>query len=183
MVMNLPAMWETQVRFLGREDPLEKGLATHSKTYAWKIPWTEEPGGTPWGPWGQKELNTTKQLTLHFHWINIKLSRTWSWCRCCIHTHWEVSPCFFDITIDIFWHHSSHFRDPEYCADGCMICVTSVRDIYHLFTSFQLNYFHFCIHCYLLELLSSTSYISAASRHPGLKIKILCYCTICSTEQ
>ena len=67
---------------------------------------------------------------------------------------------------------SSHFHDPEYHADGCMICVTSVRDIYHLFTSFQLNYFHFCVHCYLLALLSSTSYISAASRHPGLKIKI-----------
>ena len=36
---------ETQVRFLGREDPLEKGMATHSSILAWKIPWTEEPGG------------------------------------------------------------------------------------------------------------------------------------------
>ena len=38
-------MWETQVRSLGREDPLEKEMATHSSTLAWKIPWTEEPGG------------------------------------------------------------------------------------------------------------------------------------------
>ena len=44
MVKNLPAMQETQIRFLGQEDPLEKGMATHSIILAWKIPWTEEPG-------------------------------------------------------------------------------------------------------------------------------------------
>ena len=44
MVKNLPAMCETWVRSLGREDPLEKEMATHSNTLAWKIPWTEEPG-------------------------------------------------------------------------------------------------------------------------------------------
>ena len=43
-VKNLPAMQETQVRSLGPEDPLEKGMATHSSIFAWKIPWTEEPG-------------------------------------------------------------------------------------------------------------------------------------------
>ena len=43
MVKGLPAMWETQVQFLGREDPLEKEMAIHSNTLAWKIPWTEEP--------------------------------------------------------------------------------------------------------------------------------------------
>ena len=43
LVKCLPAMWETQVRFLGREDPLEKEMAIHSSTRAWKIPWTEEP--------------------------------------------------------------------------------------------------------------------------------------------
>ena len=45
MVKNLPAMQETQVQSLGQEDPLEKGIATHSSILAWKIPWTEEPGG------------------------------------------------------------------------------------------------------------------------------------------
>ena len=44
MVKHLPTMWETQVRFLGQENPLEKEMATHSSTLAWKIPWTEEPG-------------------------------------------------------------------------------------------------------------------------------------------
>ena len=45
MVKRLPAMQETRVQFLGWEDPLEKEMATHSSTLAWKIPWTEEPGG------------------------------------------------------------------------------------------------------------------------------------------
>ena len=45
MVKHLPAMGETQVQSLGQEDPLEKEMATHSSTLAWKIPWMEEPGG------------------------------------------------------------------------------------------------------------------------------------------
>ena len=43
-VKNLPAMQETQVQSLGREDPLEEGMATHSSILAWRIPWTEETG-------------------------------------------------------------------------------------------------------------------------------------------
>ena len=43
MVKNLPVMWETWVRSLSWEDPLEEGMATHSNILAWKIPWTEEP--------------------------------------------------------------------------------------------------------------------------------------------
>ena len=45
MVKNLPATQETQVRSLGQEDPLEKGMATYSSILACRIPWTEEPGG------------------------------------------------------------------------------------------------------------------------------------------
>ena len=45
MVKNLPAVQETQVRSLGQENPLEKGMETHSSILAWGIPWTEEPGG------------------------------------------------------------------------------------------------------------------------------------------
>ena len=44
-VKNLPAVQETRVRSLGREDPLEKEMATHYSILAWEIPWTEEPGG------------------------------------------------------------------------------------------------------------------------------------------
>ena len=45
LVKNLPAMLETWVRSLGREDALEKEMATHSSIFAWRIPWIEEPGG------------------------------------------------------------------------------------------------------------------------------------------
>ena len=45
LVKPLPAMQETQVQSLDREDPLEKEMATHSSTHAWKIPWIEKPGG------------------------------------------------------------------------------------------------------------------------------------------
>ena len=45
MVKNLPAMQETCIQSLGWEDPLEKGMATHSSILAWRIPWAEEPGG------------------------------------------------------------------------------------------------------------------------------------------
>ena len=60
-VKNLPARQETQVQSLGQEDPLEKGMATHSSVLAWRIPWTEEPG---YSPWGHKESDMTEQLTL-----------------------------------------------------------------------------------------------------------------------
>ena len=66
MVKLLPAMWETQFRFLGQEDPLEKETAIHSSTLAWKIPWTEEPNRLQ--SMGHKELDTTERLhfTLYF---------------------------------------------------------------------------------------------------------------------
>jgi len=45
MVKNLPAMQETRIQSLGWENPLEKGMATYSSILAWRIPWTEQPGG------------------------------------------------------------------------------------------------------------------------------------------
>ena len=58
MVKNLPAMQETQVRSLGREDPLEKGIATQSSILAWRIPWTEDTGEPQ-----SMGSDTTKQLS------------------------------------------------------------------------------------------------------------------------
>ena len=60
-------MWETWVRSLGREDPLEKEMATHSSILAWRIPWMEELGGLQ--SMGHKESDTTERL--HFHLLNI----------------------------------------------------------------------------------------------------------------
>ena len=64
MVKNLPAIQETWVQSLGLEDPLGKGMATHSNIRAWRIPGTEELGGLP--SMGCKLLDMTEQLT-HFH--------------------------------------------------------------------------------------------------------------------
>ena len=58
MLKNLPAMWEIWVQSLSREDPLEKGMATHSSVLAWRIPWTEEPGRQQ--SWGCKESDVTE---------------------------------------------------------------------------------------------------------------------------
>ena len=63
-VKSLLAMQENQVQSQRWEDPLEKEMATHSSTLAWKISWTEEPGS--YSPWGCKESDTTEQL--HFLW-------------------------------------------------------------------------------------------------------------------
>ena len=58
MVKNLPAMQETRVDSLGREDPLEVGMTSHSSILAWRIPWTEEPGRLQF--MGSKESDTTE---------------------------------------------------------------------------------------------------------------------------
>ena len=72
MVKNLPVMWEMWVRSLGQEDPLEKRMANHSSILAWKIPWTEEPGGSMGSTGSQKsrtrkkkESDTTERLSTH----------------------------------------------------------------------------------------------------------------------
>ena len=64
MVKRLSAIQETQVQSLGQEDPLEKEMAAHSRTLAWKILWMEEPGRH--SPWGRKESDTTERLHFHF---------------------------------------------------------------------------------------------------------------------
>ena len=64
MVRNLPAMQKTRVQSLGWEDPLEKGMATHSSILTWRIPWTQEPGGLQ--SMGSQRADTTEQLT-HTH--------------------------------------------------------------------------------------------------------------------
>ena len=58
MVKNPPAMQEAQVQFLGQEDPLEEKMATYSRILAWRIPWTEEPGGLQ--SMGSQKSDTTE---------------------------------------------------------------------------------------------------------------------------
>ena len=66
MIKNLPAM-EGRPRFDPQDGPLEKEMATHSSILAWRIPWTEKPG---WSPWGYKESDTTELLTLTLIWLD-----------------------------------------------------------------------------------------------------------------
>ena len=61
---RLPAMWETWIQSLGREDPPKKEMATHSSILAWRIPWTEELGGLR--SMGHKESDMTEQLHFQF---------------------------------------------------------------------------------------------------------------------
>ena len=81
---RLPAMWETWVRSLGREDPLEKEMATHSSILAWRIPWTEELGGLQ--SMGRKELDTTERfhfiIKAHCHFSSRLL--TWTIFEICV---------------------------------------------------------------------------------------------------
>ena len=63
-VKNLPAMQETQLRSLGQEDPLEKGMSTHSRILAWRTPFAEDPGGLQ--SMGLPKLDMTEQLS-HTH--------------------------------------------------------------------------------------------------------------------
>ena len=65
-VKSLPAVWETQVRSLCWEDPLEKETATHFNIRAWRIPWLEEPSRL-YSPWSRKESDMTERLHFHFH--------------------------------------------------------------------------------------------------------------------
>ena len=65
VIKSLPAVWETWVRSLGWEDPLEKEMATHSSTLAWRIPWTEEPGRLQ-SIGSLRVGQTTEQLHFHF---------------------------------------------------------------------------------------------------------------------
>ena len=79
MAKNLPAVQETRVQSLHWEDPLEKGMATHSSILAWRIPWTEEPGRL-YSPWARSDSDKTEQL-----------SSCWRAGLCCECCRWGVN--------------------------------------------------------------------------------------------
>ena len=74
-VKRLPAVWETRVWSLGWEDPPEKAMATHSRTLAWKIPWTEEPGGLQ--SMGVPKSRTWLSTQAHAHKQSYENSEAW----------------------------------------------------------------------------------------------------------
>ena len=101
LVKNLPAMWETRVRSLGLEDPLEKGMATHSSILAWRIPQTIL--------WDRKELDVTEELTLSLllglEWFQFAKSQKWK-----LLEYWKSDVATTDaILISITLGHTSVF--------------------------------------------------------------------------
>ena len=78
LVKNPPAMQEAWVQSLAQEDPVEKGMVTHSSILAWRIPWSEEPSRLH-SPWGHKEADTTEQLSTQGQpWVRGACPRAWS---------------------------------------------------------------------------------------------------------
>ena len=115
-------MWETWVRSLGQEDPLEKEMATHSSILAWRVPWTEELAGLQ--STGRKESDTTEQLHFHFYheWMLNVIKYCYAsveiimwflsflllmWCFTWIDLHMVKHPC--DLGVNPTW-------------SWCMIC-------------------------------------------------------------
>ena len=77
-VKHLPAVWENQVHSLGREDPLEKEMAPHSSTLAWKIPWTEKPGMLQ--SMGSQTVRHDWATSLSFFFLSLSL-QSWQGCQ------------------------------------------------------------------------------------------------------
>ena len=90
-------MQEAWVSSLGREDPLEKEMTTHSSILAWRIPWTEEPGGLHVGC---KELDMMEQLTLALHFHSVYRLRSLRVCEQCLYD-FCVSPVILTLHIRI----------------------------------------------------------------------------------
>ena len=104
VVKNLPAMQETWVQSLGWEDPLEKGMATHSSILAWRIPWTEEIGRLQ--SMELKESDTIEQLTRSL-------------------TYFMIIPCLVFQEIKLFLQWLYHFTLPPAMNEGSKFSTSS----------------------------------------------------------
>ena len=134
-VKNPSTVQETWIRFLGQEDPLEKGMATHSSIIAWRIPWTEKPGGLQ--PMGSQKVghDWATNIINHHHmtWLNecsmsilqVRTQGGWMTCDSCIgsrqprdvsslglHSLWLLSWCF---------QHGRFLRDHSFSAPSTRV--------------------------------------------------------------
>ena len=114
----LPAVRETRVWSLGWEDPLEKEMATHSSTLAWKIPWTEEPGGLQ--SMGSQRVghDCAASLWLHFH-FPLTQCQLWSWTIKGNESSY-FSPFLFKVFVEVkfinkFNHKFNHYKWTIHC--------------------------------------------------------------------
>ena len=150
MGKNLPAMQETQVQSLGWEDPLANGMATHSSILAWRIPWTEEPGG----------VQSMRSQRVRHKWASTK-TRTHTIClkAMCIHVHflfhWTVGLYFLLICLLGCWSFSSHILAIFYILGMLILC-----DISFQYFSHSSLYFVYGIYVYILKMWSDLSTFS-----------------------
>ena len=127
MVKNLPTMQETRFQSLGREDLLEKAMAPHSSTLAWKIPWTEEPGGLQTtGLQSRTRLSSGAFFPSSFDWSGVAL-------QCCQFLLYSRGNQLSVYTCPLVFWISSPMRSPESpeerslcCLAGSLVCVRSV---------------------------------------------------------
>ena len=112
MVKNLPAMQKTRVWSLGQEDPLEMKMATHSRTLAWKIPWTEEPGGAT--VHGVAKSKTWLSNFTFFHFLVIG--------KACVNLEiqWWRWQALFSCLIDVRMPTDGREAGRAWCAQDCM---------------------------------------------------------------
>ena len=126
MVKNLPAMWETRVQSLGQEDPLKKGMETHSSILAWKTPWTEETRGLlSMGSLrtGQDWVTNTSTLTLSYCFYTIYLTISKKDQR--VLQIWKFV-CYLTNKID--WRYSQSKIFCAFCVYMCVFRVNKLAD-------------------------------------------------------
>ena len=112
MVKNRPATWETWVRSLDQEDPLEKGMATHSSVLAWRIPWTEEPGGLQ--SMGSQRVGHDWATNTHTH-----THTTDSHTHTHTHTHTHIWVSIWNLKLDKTEGMQPNFWDCAECYQCC----------------------------------------------------------------
>jgi len=110
MIKSLPAMQEIWVRSLGQEDPLEKGMTIHSSSFAWRIPWTEEPGG----------LQTMRSKRVGHNWVTNTLLLVW-WENQIEAYRWKHFWKYFEINSSIWTNWLSFLKCVYYLSDKYLL--------------------------------------------------------------
>ena len=140
VVKNLPAMQETQVWSLGWEDPQEEGMATHSSILAWRVPWTEEPGGLQSIQWQRVGHDWSDWACTHI--FSIFTSYMWAWkdvsvsfrvqCYVC---PWLTLFCIAQIFFNCYWflflwsikYWENYLKSFSLMMNSCIFPYTSVN--------------------------------------------------------
>ena len=160
LVRNLPAVQETQVWSLGREDPLEKGVATHSGTLAWRIPSTEEPGRLQ--SLGSQRVGHNCATNFHFQFSSVQsLSRVWLFA-----TPWTGMPGF-PVHHQLPEFSQTHVRWVSDAINHLILCHPLLL-LPSIFPSIRVFSSESVLHIRWPKYQRCSFSISPSSEHPGL---------------